>query len=103
MCIRDRIINHPQLAEFYNNPKSVILNERDFIAEDGQIFRADRVVIHQKNLSIIDYKTGSPQLKHQSQIDHYANFFNQLGYTSIKKILVYIDSQGQTISIDEVN
>ncbi|WP_288763984.1 UvrD-helicase domain-containing protein [uncultured Weeksella sp.] len=98
-----QIINHPQLAEFYNNPKSVILNERDFIAEDGQIFRADRVVIHQKNLSIIDYKTGSPQLKHQSQIDHYANFFNQLGYTSIKKILVYIDSQGQTISIDEVN
>ena len=38
-----------------------VLNERDFIDENGQIFRADRVVIDaENNCSIIDYKTGQP-------------------------------------------
>ena len=98
-----QIIDHPQLAHFYNNPQSIILNERDFIADDGQIFRADRVVINQKNLSIIDYKTGNHQQKHTTQVDHYANFFKQLGYTIEKKILIYIDSENLTIRIEEVN
>ena len=81
-----------------------ILNERDFIDEEGQIFRADRVVIdHENNCTIIDYKTGQPDLDHHFQVNRYADFFKNLGYKIQSKILIYIDDDQQTINVVEVN
>jgi len=80
-----------------------VLNERDFIDENGQIFRADRVVIDaENNCSIIDYKTGQPDLDHHFQVNRYANFFRNLGYNIQTKILIYIDDEQQKINVVEV-
>lgn len=80
-----------------------VLNERDFIDENGQIFRADRVVIDaENNCSIIDYKTGQPDLDHHFQVNRYAEFFNNLGYKIQTKILIYIDDEQQKINVVEV-
>ncbi|WP_353165896.1 UvrD-helicase domain-containing protein [Empedobacter brevis] len=80
-----------------------ILNERDFIDQSGQIFRADRVVIDaENNCSIIDYKTGQPDLDHHFQVNRYADFFENLGYKIQSKILIYIDDEQQKINVVEV-
>ncbi len=80
-----------------------ILNERDFIDEEGQIFRADRVVIDSENkCTIIDYKTGQPDLDHHFQVNRYAQFFENLGYKIQSKILIYIDDEQQKINVVEV-
>ncbi|HCC93326.1 MAG TPA: hypothetical protein DEQ26_03175, partial [Flavobacteriaceae bacterium] len=80
-----------------------VLNERDFIDENGQIFRADRVVIDaENNCSIIDYKTGQPDLDHHFQVNKYADFFRNLGYNIQTKILIYIDDEQQKINVVEV-
>ncbi|MBQ0148747.1 MAG: UvrD-helicase domain-containing protein [Flavobacteriaceae bacterium] len=81
-----------------------ILNERDFIDANGEIFRADRVVIDQdNNCTIIDYKTGQPETTHHFQISQYADFFQQLGYTIKEKLLVYIDEEHEKINIVAVD
>lgn len=80
-----------------------VLNERDFIDENGQIFRADRVVIDsENNCSIIDYKTGQPDLDHHFQVNRYTDFFRNLGYNIQTKILIYIDDEQQKINVVEV-
>ena len=81
-----------------------ILNERDFIDAESQIFRADRVVIDAENkCTIIDYKTGQPDLDHHFQVNRYADFFKSLGYTIQSKILIYIDDEQQKINVVEVS
>ena len=80
-----------------------ILNERDFIDAESQIFRADRVVIDAENkCTIIDYKTGQPDLDHHFQVNRYAHFFENLGYKIQSKILIYIDDEQQKINVVEV-
>ena len=81
-----------------------ILNERDFIDSNGEVFRADRVVIDaENNCTIIDYKTGQPETTHHFQISQYADFFFQLGYTIQEKLLVYIDEEQEKINIVAVD
>ena len=82
----------------------IVLNERDFIDQSGEIFRADRVVIDsENNCTIIDYKTGQPETTHHFQISQYAQFFSQLGYTIKEKLLVYIDDTHEKINIVAVD
>ncbi|MBS7333204.1 MAG: UvrD-helicase domain-containing protein [Weeksellaceae bacterium] len=81
-----------------------VLNERDFIDQSGEIFRADRVVIdNENNCTIIDYKTGQPETTHHFQINQYASFFQQLGYTIKEKLLIYIDEAHEKINIVAVD
>jgi len=101
--ILENILQDPKLVPYFAD-QLTILNERDFIDQDGQIFRADRVVIDAKNnCTIIDYKTGQPELDHHFQVNRYAEFFQNLGYTIQAKLLIYIDDEQQKINVVEVN
>lgn len=97
------LLNDSNLVTYFAEGLTV-LNERDFIDENGEIFRADRVVIDTNNLcTIIDYKTGQPETTHHFQIAQYAHFFTRLGYTINKKLLVYIDEENDKINVVEVD
>lgn len=97
------LLQDPKLVPYFADGLT-ILNERDFIDQSGQIFRADRVVIDaENNCSIIDYKTGQPDLEHHFQVNRYADFFTSLGYKVQSKMLIYIDDQQQKINVVEIN
>ncbi len=97
------IVNDLNLVSYFAEGL-IVLNERDFIDENGEIFRADRVVIDQdNNCTIIDYKTGQPETTHHFQISQYAQFFSRLGYQINKKLLVYIDEENDKINVVEVD
>lgn len=51
----------------------------------------DRILLEGINATIIDYKTGAIDTKHQAQVDAYATTLEEMGYTIIRKSLIYTD------------
>lgn len=92
------IVNHPKLAEFFM-PEAEVMNESEIIMADGRILRPDRVAVINNKSAVIEYKTGSPKEEHIEQIKGYASALIQLGYSEVRKFLVYINSN----KIEEIN
>ncbi len=95
-----QIVNHPELASLYENFRSSE-NERDIIAKDGYVIRPDRLVFHEdKSVTIIDYKTGTPNYEHEEQINSYGQALQEMGFELKEKILVYTNEE---IFVNKVN
>ena len=87
------IINHPELKEYYNLG-IVSYNEREIIQKRGGNLIPDRIVLNKDNKAvIIDYKSGSPKSYHKNQLNSYEKALNNMGYSTLKKLLVYIESE----------
>ena len=84
------IVNHPSLNEFYQHSCKV-KNEQEILDAYGKTYRPDRIVINPLKTAIIDYKTGSQEEKHKTQVDKYAELLSEIGYANIEKYLVYVD------------
>ncbi|MBC7862700.1 MAG: hypothetical protein IAF38_06970, partial [Bacteroidia bacterium] len=69
------------------------LNEPEIIGQDGKTNRPDRVVFFPEHTSIIDYKTGVEKDDYEDQLTKYQNSIKNLGYSSIKKYIVYVDEE----------
>ncbi len=93
-----KIIEHPKLTMYYQQNNQVN-NERPIITTNKEIVIPDRIIFNEKEVVIIDYKTGKPEKKHEQQISYYAQVLKNMGFTIVKKILVYID---ETIVLKEV-
>ncbi|XMO88024.1 UvrD-helicase domain-containing protein [Algibacter sp. AS12] len=86
-----QIINHPKLKTFYTK-SNTIYNERDIITKDGIILRPDRVIVNSENEAvIIDYKTGSEDIKYAQQLQSYEDVLEEMDISVKKKVLVYIN------------
>ena len=74
-----------------------MLDERDILTQDGT-YRPDRVVLRDGKVEIIDYKFAQKDASHRTQVQRYAQYYRQMGYSDVKAFLWYIDSG----EIDEV-
>ena len=83
-----QIVEHPSLNQYFER-NQIVYNERE-IAVKGKLYRPDRINIQDKNVTIIDYKTGIKQEKYKRQLNDYAHAMQELGYTIKELILVYI-------------
>ncbi len=96
----DQIIQHSDLKKLFDG-KDKIFNERSIITKDGLVLRPDRININSENAStLIDYKTGSPNIWHADQLVEYANALQDMGFTVSEKILIY--SNEEQIVINKV-
>ncbi|MBR9756833.1 MAG: UvrD-helicase domain-containing protein [Algicola sp.] len=94
-----KIVDHNKLSPFFTETLTHY-NERDIILKDGRILRPDKITINKnKEAAIIDYKTGAEKPEHLNQITTYQYTLEEMGYTVVKKILVYIN---QEITIKEL-
>lgn len=94
-----QLVSHPELSSYFDN-NLTIYNERDIIAENGEIIRPDRLVfLTEEMVVLIDYKTGAHHPKYIQQLDHYQHIIENMNLKVVKKILVYIND---TIEIKEV-
>ncbi len=82
------IITHPEL-EIYFSEAVKNHNERDIITENGERLRPDRLNFNDQQVSVIDYKTGVFDAKHERQINNYGETLTRMGFQVDKKILVY--------------
>ncbi|MDF2448736.1 MAG: UvrD/REP helicase [Bacteroidota bacterium] len=75
----------------YYKPGVTVKNEMEILTATGEILRPDRVVIKNKDAIVIDYKTGKKNArKYHAQMQDYEYALLQLGYDSVKKVLLYI-------------
>ena len=73
-----------------------ILNESPLIGPDGADLRPDRVVLGPDgSATIIDYKFGVPEKKHQDQVRTYMALYRALGHAPVSGTLWYIREKGE--------
>ncbi len=85
-----QIINHPDLSQFFDAQANV-LREQSILDSEGHEYIPDRIVISEDTARLLDFKTGSPQEKHKSQLNQYAQLLNEMGYSVISSQLVYLE------------
>src|SRR5690606_5660952 len=88
----NEIVNHSLLNPYFKTGLQVY-NEQDIITQNGTILRPDRLVLlPNQEAVLIDYKTGKPKQKDNSQMELYGQTIQDMGLTVKKKILVYLDT-----------
>ena len=91
----DAIVNHPLLVPYFSSEVEVY-NEKEIMDSSGNIIIPDRLVVFKDSTAvIIDYKTGTPYQKHETQLEKYSKIIEEMGYKVTKKILVYINASLQ--------
>lgn len=93
-----KIVRHPKLSKFYIEGVYA-KNEIEIMDAKGQLFRPDRLIFDEKNVTIIDYKTGGSQSNHQQQLHTYAHLLNEIGFIVVEQILVYIGDEIEPVFI----
>lgn len=93
------IITHHELKEFFDN-ENKILNEKTIIQKTGGSIKPDRMAIStDKEVFLLDYKTGKYLPKHKTQLDNYQNAIESMGYKVAKKTLVYIGDRIEIVNL----
>ena len=90
-----QIIHHPELEDYFN-PNYSIFTEHNIISPNEINLKPDRLVIHNSEAFLIDYKTGAQNEKHKKQIANYVRVIEKMNLKVTKKVLLYI---GEDIKI----
>ena len=92
------ITNHDSLKKYFTEAHK-IYNEREFLF-DKSIFIPDKLVIDsKKELTIIDYKTGSYKKEHEIQLLNYKENLIRNNLKISKTLLIYTDNPIKILSI----
>lgn len=86
------VTGHMDLMKYFE-VGVVNFNEREIISEDGSLLRPDRLIFSGNKVSILDYKTGSADLKHKAQISQYADILEKMNFEIEEKVLVYLNDE----------
>jgi ATP-dependent exoDNAse (exonuclease V) beta subunit len=90
------IVNHSELSVCFEEGNEV-LNEQTIIQKEGKTIKPDRMILTEnKDVYLLDYKTGTHNPKYQLQLENYQKAIELMGYKVIKKALIYI---GQEINV----
>jgi hypothetical protein len=92
------LISNPLILPFFH-PDNNIRIEAEILRENGSVYRPDRVITHEKDAVVLDFKTGKYTAEQEKQIGLYARLLNELGYTTVKKYLVYIEPDVKVIEV----
>ena len=92
------IVSHPELKICFATG-NIVLNEQTIIQKEGSTIKPDRMVVNSnKEVYLLDYKTGAHNAKYQKQLENYQHAIELMGYKVVKKALIYIGKE-----IDVVN
>lgn len=93
------ILNHPELSAYFSEGNKV-MNEQTIIQKEGTPIKPDRMVLAQnKEIYLLDYKTGIHNQKYQLQLEAYQNAIEEMGFQVTKKALVYIGEQVNVVNL----
>ncbi|WP_445718411.1 UvrD-helicase domain-containing protein [Flavobacterium sp.] len=90
-----KIVNHEELNLFFD-VEAKVYNEQNIIKKATKNSKPDRVVIKDNLAYLLDYKTGEKHNKHKAQLEEYELALQEMNYTVVKKVLIYI---GESIEI----
>jgi ATP-dependent helicase/nuclease subunit A len=94
-------LNHEELRPYFvKKPGRSIRREQDFSDDRGNLFRMDRVVIDEGNVSVIDYKTGDRKAEKEyiSQLKNYMGILRPIyPDKNIEGVIAYVDLKEITL------
>jgi ATP-dependent exoDNAse (exonuclease V) beta subunit len=93
------IVNHTELSVCFTEGNEV-LNEQTIIQKQGKTIKPDRMVLTKnREVYLLDYKTGFHNPKYQLQLETYQNAIELMGFKVVKKALVYIGEQINVVNL----
>ena len=93
------IVNHTELSGCFIEGNEV-LNEQTIIQKQGKTIKPDRMVLTpDKEVYLLDYKTGFHNPKYQVQLETYQNAIELMGFKVVKKSLIYIGEQINVLNL----
>lgn len=94
-----QVVNHSDLQSYFAIGNK-ILNEKTIIQKEGNLVKPDRMVINtNKEIYLLDYKTGAHQAKYTTQLENYQNAIEKMGFKVTKKALVYIGESLEIVNL----
>jgi ATP-dependent exoDNAse (exonuclease V) beta subunit len=95
----NQVVNHPDLSAYFANGNT-ILNEKTIIQKEGNLVKPDRMVLNNnREILLLDYKTGAHQTKYTAQLENYQNAIEKMGFKVTKKALVYIGESLEIVNL----
>ena len=93
------IVNHSELSNYFEEGNEV-LNEQTIIQKEGKTIKPDRMVLTKnKEVYLLDYKTGTHNPKYQLQLENYQNAIELMGCKVVKKAIIYIGEQINVVNL----
>ena len=93
------IVNNKELESYFSTDNE-ILNEQAIIQKEGKTIKPDRMVLTKnKEVYLLDYKTGTHNQKYQLQLENYQNAIEKMGLKVTKKALVYIGEEINVVNL----
>ena len=93
------IVKNIELQSYFSSGNE-ILNEQSIIQKEGKTIKPDRMVLTKnKEVYLLDYKTGTHNQKYQLQLENYQNAIEKMGLKVTKKALVYIGDKINVVNL----
>ena len=73
--------------------------ELEFVNENGEILRADRVLMKNNNLLVLDFKTGDESPVHLEQLRAYSNLLKEFSAKEVEAFLVYTKEETKILKL----
>ena len=89
-----KLFAHKQVKPLFDDAWEV-KTEKEILTKEGRTYIPDRLMFSKKSneIVIVDYKTAIDKekyrLKHETQINEYADVLKMMGKTNIRKVLIY--------------
>ncbi len=101
--ILTNLISHPNLSEYFK-PNAESLNEKEIFTQTGESLRPDRInFIGNKQVAIIDYKTGLENTEHKNQIKKYGEVLKAMSFKVQQQLLVYIKEKVEVVVVNQAS
>jgi ATP-dependent exoDNAse (exonuclease V) beta subunit len=96
--LRSSLVGFLSLPEilplFAEKPGRLVLNEQEYVARGGNLLRADRIVIDQSEVTVVDFKTGAVEDEEEyvQQIRRYVDIMRDI-YPGrvVHGVIAYVD------------
>ncbi|MDE5639539.1 MAG: Dna2/Cas4 domain-containing protein, partial [Odoribacter sp.] len=83
-------LSEPVPSEWFDR-KYKVINERDILFRFGSKVRPDRVIIKDRQATVIDYKFGyAEENKYLKQVQFYRTSLKQMGYREVRGYIWYV-------------
>jgi ATP-dependent exoDNAse (exonuclease V) beta subunit len=89
-------LNHKEISPYFRVvPGRIIKKEQDFSDPRGNLFRMDRVILEEGQISVIDFKTGADreaEREYISQLKNYIRILKEIyPEKKVEGIIAYVD------------
>lgn len=85
-----RLFENPQVKIWFDSSNQV-LAEQGILLPGGLQKRPDRIILYEKEIHVVDFKTGEIRTSHQKQVQEYQDLVTQLTDLPVRGFLCYLE------------